>query len=69
DLYKQLGQDDAIAFSNSLAVSDYLRIEQAGVQNRDKYRFGSVLMAKVYIGSSIVTPVKELPFPEYTADP
>ncbi|CAF3373605.1 unnamed protein product [Rotaria socialis] len=69
ELYKQLDQDDAIPFSNSLAVSDYLRIEQAGFQNRDKYRFGSVLMAKVYIGSSIATPAKELPFPEYTADP
>jgi hypothetical protein len=35
-----LGQEDAIPFSNSLAVSDYLRIEQAGYHNRDKYRFG-----------------------------
>ncbi|CAF5083935.1 unnamed protein product, partial [Rotaria sp. Silwood1] len=71
-----LGQEEAIPFSNSLAVSDYLRIEQAGFQHRDKYRFGkltwfsieffmftssilftgSVLMAKIYIGSSTTTP-------------
>ncbi|CAF4500446.1 unnamed protein product, partial [Rotaria sp. Silwood2] len=68
EIYKQLGQEEAIPFSNSLAVSDYLRIEQAGFQNRDKYRFGSVLMAKIYIGSSTTTPVKELPFPDYTPD-
>jgi hypothetical protein len=35
-----LGQEEAIPFSNSLAVSDYLRIEQADYHNRDKYRFG-----------------------------
>ncbi|CAF3420460.1 unnamed protein product [Rotaria sp. Silwood1] len=89
EIYKHLGQEEAIPFSNSLAVSDYLRIEQAGFQHRDKYRFGkltwfsieffmftssilftgSVLMAKIYIGSSTTTPVKELPFPEYTPDP
>jgi hypothetical protein len=35
-----MGQEEAIPFSNSLAVSDYLRIEQADYHNRDKYRFG-----------------------------
>ncbi|CAF0783988.1 unnamed protein product [Adineta ricciae] len=68
ELYKAMGQEEAIPFSNSLAVSDYLRIEQAGFHNRDKYRFGSVLLAKVYIGSSTTLPKKELPFPEYQAD-
>jgi hypothetical protein len=37
-----LGQEDAIPFSNSLAVSDYHRIEQVGYHNRDKYRFGKL---------------------------
>ena len=37
-----MGQEEAIPFSNSLAVSDYLRIEQAGLHNRDKYRFGNL---------------------------
>lgn len=73
-----MGQEEAIPFSNSLAVSDYLRIEQAGFHNRDKYRFGnfcdslrkthqlspilkgSVLLAKVYTGSSTILPAKEL---------
>ena len=39
-LSQQLGQEEAIPFSNSLAVSDYSRIEQADYHNRDKYRFG-----------------------------
>ncbi|UJR26994.1 hypothetical protein I4U23_008301 [Adineta vaga] len=69
ELYKSMGQEEAIPFSNSLAVTDYLRIEQAGYHNRDKYRFGSVLLAKVYIGSSTTIPTKELPFPDYQADP
>lgn len=37
---QHLGQEEGIPFSNSLAVSDYLRIEQADYRNRDKYRFG-----------------------------
>jgi hypothetical protein len=37
-----MGQEEAIPFSNSLAVSDYHRIEQAGYHNRDKYRFGKL---------------------------
>ncbi|CAF3540202.1 unnamed protein product [Adineta steineri] len=68
DIYKQLNHEEAVTFSNSLAVCDYPRIEQAGSHNRDKYRFGSVLLAKVYIGSSTTTQAKELPFPEYKAD-
>ncbi|CAF0756740.1 unnamed protein product [Didymodactylos carnosus] len=68
EMYKNAGQEEALTFSNSLAVSDYFRIENIGAHNRDEYRFGSVILAKVYTGSCTMAPTKELPFPDYKPD-